>query len=235
MLTLLHKKYGGIILNCPICKFENDDNDRICKNCGCDLPKKPVSPAPDKSTAPSITPVDMARNRLLDQERTNNKIFLALKIMLVASLLCFFIPFAKYEFDSILNEDIANGLNTLVGYDYFEPVEIEPQNITAFGLIFGEEFTASDGSIFEISKSLYITFALFFIIAAIIFCFVPLSMDLRMKVVASLSTCALAMVVYQSFQRTSGLTDIRMLAGFYIIFFLLLASAAVSAYLKFNS
>lgn len=221
-------------MNCPICNFECNDNDTICKNCGCDLPKKPATTAEKKEPTP-LTPVDLTRNRLLQQEQTNLKIFIALKVMLVTSLLCFFLPFAHYQFESLLNEDVANGLNAIIGEDYFEPVEIEPEKVTAFNLIFGKEFTASDGSVFEVSRSIFIVFALMFVVAAIAFCFVPMAMDLKMKIVASLSTTALVAVVYQSFQSPIGLSDVKMLIGFYLLFILLLASAAVAAFLKYNS
>lgn len=234
MLTLIYHTKGVEVMNCPICNFECNDNDTICKNCGCDLPKKPAATANKQESTP-LTPVDLTRNRLLQQEQTNLKIFIALKVMLIASLLCFFIPFARYEFDSILNEDIANGLNAIVGYDYFEAVEIEPEDVTAFSLVFGEEFTASDGTIFEVSRSVYIVLALMFIVAAIAFCFVPMAMDLKMKIVTSLSITALVAVVYQSFQNPVGLSDVKMLIGFYLLFILLLASAAVAAFLKYNS
>lgn len=74
-----------------------------------------------------------------------------------------------------------------------------------------------------------------FIVAAIAFCFVPMAMDLKMKIVTSLSTTALVAVVYQSFQNPVGLSDVKMLIGFYLLFILLLASAAVAAFLKYNS
>lgn len=227
-------------MNCPICNFECNDSDTICKNCGCDLPKikKPSQTdnnANDAQKSASITAVDMARQKLLEQENSNQKIFIALKACLIAALLCFFLPFSQYDFNPIMTDDVANGLNAILGYDRYEAVEIEPETVSAFDLITTKDFKASDGSVFEITRSLYISFALIMVVAAIILCFIPMAMDLKMRIVASLSLASFGMVIYQAFQRTAGLADVKLLAGFYLMFILLLASAVISAFLKFNS
>lgn len=227
-------------MECKICGASYEAGETTCQNCGCDLPRMTVQERIAAENAKmhanlanaqgSLTSVDMARQSLLAREEADKKVFLVLKIVLILSLVTFLLPFFVYKYEGI-SEEIAEGLNAIVGEDIYEASEATDLSMTGFNLITSKEFETDLGMI-TIGRNIGVSFAFLLMAAAVVVVFLPISIYNKMKTCTSLSIGALVAIISASLNSADALIRDSFGAGFILFFILCLASAVLSAYIK---
>ncbi len=224
-------------MNCKICGAPYESGDTICKNCGCDLPR--INSAADTGTnlaekkpeQISPTPVDIARKDILLKGDEHDKVFTTLKALLIAALLCFILPLTTYKFTG-MSEDIANGMNALLGKEVYTVTNPEPQTLSGFGHITLTEFKDENGTKYTVGNNVYVKISIVAIVVSILFCFLPINERRRDIIISGLCAIAFFMLLYHMMTSSNAGVKATMQIGFYIESALLIASAAVSTYLK---
>lgn len=227
-------------MECKICGASYEAGETTCQNCGCDLPRMTVQERIAAENAKmhanlanaqgSLTSVDMARQSLLAKEESDKKVFLVLKIVLILSLFTYLLPFFVYKYEGI-SEDIAEGLNAIIGEDIYEASETTDLSMTGFNLITSKEFE-TDFAIITIGINFGVAFAFLFMLGAVIVVFLPISVYNKMKTCTSLSIGALVSVLCAAMDSADALIRDSFGIGFILFFILCLASAVLSAYIK---
>ncbi len=145
----------------------------------------------------------------------------------------FVFPFTTYQFSG-LNEDVANGLNALIGQDVYEAEPPEPKTLSGFGHLNNQVFEDINGLEYSIGNSIYVVLAIFFVAVSILFCFLPLQSKTKFSIITTLCILGLFLLLYHLMTSSTGGVKATMEVGFYLEFIIILASTAISAYLKYT-
>lgn len=233
---------------CKICGNECAEGEKICKNCGCDLPLVAVQSKISQENktfqqnlrnSSGMTAIDISRNRLIEGQRRSERMLWIIRILLVAALIFYILfPVVKLTASSTTSK-LIDGMNELLsafGAEEEEMLseELGPFKLTGFDLITSKTFETDYGDI-DFGMNFYILISALLVAATLAISFVPDRFTLKDTVMSITGIGAFLAAGYAGFDlmtspNSSYVSNLQY--GYYLLIAVIFASALCSSLYK---